>query len=111
MRPEFVFQSCLGRAVEDALSAVPATVVNTCIGHVGDWVVGGEGASLVRDEDLEAVDNLGERYGSVLPPILYRLRVVHEDHEVLFCALVMHLRIHGISTSHLGYVLVSVTEI
>ncbi len=65
----------------------------------------------MRDEDLEAVDDLGERYRSILPPVVYRLKIVHEDHEVLFLALVMHLGIHGVSTSHLGYVLVSVTDI
>lgn len=71
-----------------------------------DWWTegGGKGASLVRDEDLETVDDLSERDGSVLLPLLYRLRILGEDDEILFLALVMHLATDGVSTGHVGYV-------
>ena len=79
-----------------------------CLPQLGTYVEGEKGwqASLVGDEDLEATDNLSERDGSVLLPVLHRLRVVHEDDKILFHALVVYLGLDCVSASHIAGVLV-----
>lgn len=53
------------------------------------------------DEDLEAVDDLGEGHALVLLPLLHGLGALDEDDEVLALALVVALGLGGVS-AHVG---------
>jgi hypothetical protein len=55
----------------------------------------------VGDEDLEAVDDLGEGHALVLLPLLHGLGALDEDDEVLALALVVALGLGGVS-AHVG---------
>lgn len=58
--------------------------------------------SLVRDENLPAADNLGQRDGLVALPRLQLLRALDKDNEVLVLALVVHLGLLVVSAGHDG---------
>ena len=55
------------------------------------------------DEDLEAVDDLGEGHALVLLPLLNGLGALDEDDEVLALALVVAPDLSGVS-AHVGCV-------
>jgi hypothetical protein len=50
------------------------------------------------DEDIEAVDDIYERYGLVLLPLLQSLGAVEDDYEVVAAALVVDLGDLAVST-------------
>lgn len=54
----------------------------------------------MRDEDLEAAHDLGQRDGAIALPLLDGLGVVHHDDEVLFLALVVDLGLGGVAAGH-----------
>ena len=45
----------------------------------------------MRDEDLQAVNDLRKRNGAVMLPVLHGLGGLHQDDEVVVLALVVHL--------------------
>jgi hypothetical protein len=105
---ELSLEGALGGRVVGALVAVPVAMsalllllyVYHCIGVRYTSMVGWLGL-LVGDEDLEAVDDLGEGHALVLLPLLNGLGALDEDNEVLALALVVALGLGGVS-AHVG---------
>ena len=60
-----------------------------------------EGHSLVCNKDLKPTNDLCERDRTVGFPVLYRLRVINEDDEVICFSGVVDLALGSVSTSHL----------
>lgn len=122
MRAELVVERGIGCSVQDALVAVPVVaemsqLLLSCVKcdsmesdcyrrlwtDVLSRVVEGAGSLLVGDEDLPAVDDLRQRDGLVLLPVLNGLVGVDEDDKVIILALVVDLGLSvGTARRHCG---------
>jgi len=60
------------------------------------------GTVAMRNKDLPAADDLLERDGAVLAPVVYGLHVIDKDDEVVMLALVEHLGHGVVSARHCG---------
>lgn len=109
---ELGFELALGSAVEHALVALPAmgsvshAVTLPGLRFIVHWSVR-KSSLLVRDEDLEAADDLGEGHALVLLPVVDGLDAVGEDDKVVLVALVVDLDLGSVS-AHVDGVLMGV---